>query len=159
MSEKNSITHGPKTVGGAMQHPMILLLPSFPQTRPTGPMQEPCPEAPEEVDPSISVWPLKDTGIPSVRGWLPCCWLTCSHLEQSNRHPALGTPEAPSLDPPLAEALSLPARAGACVSGPGDKHPVPLWHQQESFLWQIALQFLLLSRTDNLLPPSPGLSP
>ena len=55
MSEKNSITHGPKTVGGAMQHPMILLLPSFPQTRPTGTMQEPCPEAPEEVDPSISV--------------------------------------------------------------------------------------------------------
>lgn len=36
---------------------------------------------------------------------------------------------------------------------------LPLWHQQESFLWQIALQFLLLSRTDSLFPPSPGLSP
>ena len=49
-------------------------------------MQKPCPEAPEEVDPSVSVWPLKDTGIPSAKGWLLCCWLTCPHLEQSNGH-------------------------------------------------------------------------
>lgn len=37
---------------------------------------------------------------------------------------ALGTP--PFLDPPLAETLSFPTRAGACVPGPGDKHPVAL---------------------------------
>lgn len=81
-------------------------------------MQEPCPEAPGEMDPSISVWPLKDTGIPSVKGWLLCCWLTCPHLEQSNGHPALGTPEALSLDSPIGRDPFIPPKSRSSCPWP-----------------------------------------
>ena len=142
MSQKNTMSHDPKTVGRATQYAENLPLWSFPRTRPTGICRSISQRRPKEwiqasprdarrsgskhlpVDSGGHWDPPPREGLASLLRAVLLADMPSPVAERQAS--SSGLPWSPSLDPPLAETLSFPKRAGACVPGPADKHRIVL---------------------------------
>lgn len=124
------MSRDPKTVGRATQYAENLPLLSFPRTRPTGSCGSISQRHPKEyvqASPCGLRWTLGPPPREGLAFLLRGVLLADMPPPVTERQASSsGFPWSPSLDPPLAETLSFPKRAGACVPGPADKHRIVL---------------------------------